>query len=191
MQYEQGSEKVNIVGAHNTLVAKPLPMNQDPEVQRTRRILLIVLGVCLALCLMNAINAIFGHNSQHHIKQTQHGVQVGQSLISIAFYTFGIIAAYRYSQIGLRVFAWLGVISLIILGIAIAVFLIFGITAITAGSVTDDNMSKSLMIGTSFVFFILACVVIVAFILTIIIVKLAFKLAKLINGKQTVVIQQI
>ncbi|CAF0872362.1 unnamed protein product [Rotaria sordida] len=147
MQYEQGSEKVNIVGAHNTLIAKPLPMNQDPEVQRTRRIFLIVLGVCLALCLMNAINAIFGHNSQHHIKQTQRGVQVGQSLISIAFYTFGIIATYRYSQIGLRVFAWLGIISLIILGIATAVFLIFGITAITAGSVTDDNMSKSLMIA--------------------------------------------
>ncbi|CAF3457331.1 unnamed protein product, partial [Rotaria sp. Silwood2] len=72
----------------------------------------------------------------------------------------------------------------------IIVFLFIGVAAVTAGSTNDDHMSKALMIGASLLFFIVAVVVIVAFILTIVIVKFAFKLARLIDAKQTIAIQR-
>ncbi|CAF3796693.1 unnamed protein product [Rotaria sp. Silwood1] len=119
-----------------------------------------------ALCLIGLINSIFGYSSRTGTNETNLGVQLGQSIISIAFYIFGIIVAYRYSQIGLRVFAWLGIVSLIGLGIIVVVLLLFSILAVTAGSVANDGVNTALMIGASTAALILVFVIIFAFILT-------------------------
>ncbi|CAF1535647.1 unnamed protein product, partial [Rotaria sordida] len=37
------------------------------------------------------------------MQATQRGAQIGQSLISVIFYGFGIFVAYRYYETGLRV----------------------------------------------------------------------------------------
>ncbi|CAF4243644.1 unnamed protein product, partial [Rotaria sordida] len=47
MQYKQEGEKVGMINTSWIPVSKPLSSTEDPEVQRTRKILLIILGVCL------------------------------------------------------------------------------------------------------------------------------------------------
>ncbi|CAF4778520.1 unnamed protein product, partial [Rotaria sp. Silwood1] len=47
MRFEQGSEKVGMINTSSIPVSKPLSVIEDPEIQRTRKILLIILGVCL------------------------------------------------------------------------------------------------------------------------------------------------
>ncbi|CAF4767397.1 unnamed protein product, partial [Rotaria sp. Silwood1] len=56
-----------------------------------------------ALSVISSVNSIFGSANSIGIKQNHVGTRIGQGLISIVFYSFGIFVAYRYSQIGLRV----------------------------------------------------------------------------------------
>ncbi|CAF1266111.1 unnamed protein product [Rotaria sordida] len=53
MQYKQEGEKVGMINTSWIPVSKPLSSTEDPEVQRTRKILLIILGVCLNVSLDN------------------------------------------------------------------------------------------------------------------------------------------
>ena len=47
MQYEQGAEKVAMAsGAYNP-ATRLLTLYEDPHIQRPRKILLIMLGICL------------------------------------------------------------------------------------------------------------------------------------------------
>jgi hypothetical protein len=47
MQYKQETEKVATMDRSYMVVPKPLSLAEDREVQRTRKILVIILGVCL------------------------------------------------------------------------------------------------------------------------------------------------
>jgi hypothetical protein len=47
MQYKQETEKVAMMDSSYMAVPKPLSLVEDREVQRTRKILIIILGVCL------------------------------------------------------------------------------------------------------------------------------------------------
>jgi hypothetical protein len=47
MQYKPENEKVAMVAGPYTPVIRPLSLTEDREVQRTRKILMIILGVCL------------------------------------------------------------------------------------------------------------------------------------------------
>ncbi|CAF1418733.1 unnamed protein product [Rotaria sp. Silwood1] len=103
MQYKQESEKVGMINTFWMPVSKPISPAEDPEIQRTRKILLIILGVCLTFSIIGTINAISGNEIANRMQATQRGAQIGQSLISIIFYGFGIFVAYRYYETGLRV----------------------------------------------------------------------------------------
>jgi hypothetical protein len=50
MQYKQETEKVAMMNSSYMTVTKPLSLTEDREVQRTRKILIIILGVCLVSC---------------------------------------------------------------------------------------------------------------------------------------------
>ncbi|CAF0997331.1 unnamed protein product [Rotaria sordida] len=191
MQYEQGSEKVDMINTPYIPVSRPLLLNEDPEIRRTRKILIIILGVCLALSVVGMINAVSGSEVRHGMQDGRRGVEMGQSVIAILFYSFGIFVAHRYYQTGLRVFAWLGIIELVIFSIIIIVIICFAITATAAANITDDDMNKSILIGASVAIFFVIIICIACLILTIIIVKFAFKLARLIDAKRSLTIQQI
>ena len=45
MQYQPGVEKVAMMGGPSTI--RPLTLAEEPQVQRARKILLIMLGICL------------------------------------------------------------------------------------------------------------------------------------------------
>ncbi|CAF1219116.1 unnamed protein product, partial [Rotaria sp. Silwood1] len=103
MQSEQGISKVVMTGGSNMPVPQLLSMTGDLKIQRTRKVLLIILGILLALSLISTITAIYGNRIGDGIKETHGGMQFGQSLISVLFYGFGIFVAYRYYETGLRV----------------------------------------------------------------------------------------
>ncbi|CAF1181142.1 unnamed protein product [Rotaria sordida] len=103
MQYKQGSETVDMINTPYILVSRPLSSNEDPEVQRTRKIFLIILGVCFGLIVASTITIIFGPTIDICLIGNGDIVKIAGCLISILFYTFGIFVAYRYYQTGLRV----------------------------------------------------------------------------------------
>jgi hypothetical protein len=47
MQYKPEAEKVAMMGAPYTLGVQSVPLADDPQVQRTRKIFMIIVGVCL------------------------------------------------------------------------------------------------------------------------------------------------
>ncbi|CAF3729854.1 unnamed protein product [Rotaria sp. Silwood1] len=121
--------------------------------------------------------------------------EIGEWLIEFFLYAFALFVAYRYSETGLRVFAWLGVINLVLFGFVILILIISGIF----GSPKNDSSDKYSTTSRQNIervnkepyspFF---CVAIYAvnFILMIIIVKLTFKFSKLIAAKKAYLIQQ-
>ncbi|CAF1217710.1 unnamed protein product [Rotaria sordida] len=176
MQYKQGSETVDMINTPYILVSRPLSSNEDPEGLIMAGTITIIFGPTIDICLIGNGNI----------------AKIAGCLISILFYTFGIFVAYRYYQTGLRVFAWLNIITLIILGIAIVALFITGIT-------NSNNILLSIyngqypntMIKTRTGAFVCAFIYIPDFILNIIIVKFSFKLAKLIDAKISLTSQQI
>ena len=47
MQYKSETEKVAPMATQYIPVSQALPLANDPQIQRTRKILIILLGVCL------------------------------------------------------------------------------------------------------------------------------------------------
>jgi hypothetical protein len=47
MQYQPGAEKVAMMGGPYVLTSRPLTLAEDPQVQRARKVLLIMFGICL------------------------------------------------------------------------------------------------------------------------------------------------
>ncbi|CAF4827632.1 unnamed protein product, partial [Rotaria sp. Silwood1] len=86
----------------NMPVPQLLLLTGDLKIQRTHRVLLIILGILLAPSLVSTITVIYGNRIGDGIKETHGGMQFGQSLISVLFYGFGIFVAYRYYETGLR-----------------------------------------------------------------------------------------
>jgi len=76
------------------------------------------------------------------------------------------------------------------MGIGILALLALAVFAL-AGSSTIQDDSKGLAIGMSVGLFIFVGILTVSFILTVIIVKFGFKLARLIDANKHVVTQQI
>ncbi|CAF3727842.1 unnamed protein product [Rotaria sp. Silwood1] len=160
MQSEQGISKVVMTGGSNMPVPQLLSMTGDLKIQRTRKVLLIILGILLALSLISTITAIYGNRIGDGIKETHGGMQFGQSLISVLFYGFGIFVAYRYYETGLRVFAGLSIIILITMAILIVFLLFAGIAASATGNFSNDDKSQTLTLGVSIgiLAIVLACI---------------------------------
>ncbi|CAF4792577.1 unnamed protein product, partial [Rotaria socialis] len=47
MHYAQGNEKLVLTANPYTPISQPMPLTEDPEIRRTRKIVLIIVGVCL------------------------------------------------------------------------------------------------------------------------------------------------
>ncbi|CAF1095365.1 unnamed protein product [Adineta steineri] len=125
-----------------TPTTKPLALVKDPQLQRSRKILLIMLGISLGLSLVNS----FVQNV-NYTGNLQTNTIVAIPIVSIAFDGFGLLVSYKYSEIGLRVFAWLGMIILVCMGIGflwlflgdVAVLAIVGVAFSAANSVNDNS----------------------------------------------------
>ncbi|CAF0898166.1 unnamed protein product [Rotaria sordida] len=190
MQPEQETAHVVITNVSNMFAPQSLSLDNDPKIQRIRKILSITIGILFAFFIVGMISAIFGHGIGNGIKETSHGAQVGQSLILVFFYTFGLFVTYRYSATGLRVFAWLDIISvsMLITGILSVLFLDFSPS--TTKKLAYDRDRKDFINDQSSSIYIVIPGAIAVGALDIVIIKYAFQLAKLIDIKKSLAIRQ-
>ncbi|CAF2705403.1 unnamed protein product [Rotaria sp. Silwood2] len=194
MQAEENTNNVAAINIPNWSLSKQTLLNADLEVRRTRKTLVVIGGVCLVLFVCGLIDAIFTSTIRYCLIPNTRLEEIGEFLIEIFLYALTLFCAYRYSETGLRVFAWLGVIELICLGFVILI-LIPGIFRLPEKNSIDKYSTTSLqnierVNKKRYGPFFCACVYITDFILTIIIVKLTFKLSKLIAAKKANLIQQ-
>ncbi|UJR07532.1 hypothetical protein I4U23_011820 [Adineta vaga] len=191
MQYKPETEKVAMMDPSDPVTIRPLSLKYNVEIQRTRKILLIILGVCLGLSIAGALSAISTSAVRNEIGSSKGRSEVGFNIISILFYAFGTFVAYRYYQIGLRIFAIIGVIILVLEAIAVILLLLLGVVVLTALSQSDAGEHKGMIVGASFGAFFVIFIVAASFILTVIIVKFAFKLARLIDANKYLMVQSV
>ncbi|CAF1500109.1 unnamed protein product [Adineta steineri] len=192
MQYKPETKNmVTMNPAYILTIPKELSLTENYEIQRTRKILLIILGVCLALSVVGTISAISESKLEGDIGVPRRSSQGGHSFISMLYCSFGIIVTYQYSQNGLRVLVCLGIIMLVIMGIAATIILCLAIGAVAFLNYTDNNEKQAMIVGVSFGAFIFLLTYAVDFILTVIIVKFAFKLTRLIDGNKHLTNQRV
>ncbi|CAM4965179.1 unnamed protein product [Rotaria socialis] len=103
MKYEQGNENAVMVASSTLPVSKPFSLTEDPEIKRARKILGIILGVLIVLTVLSTIGSIAGNGVANNSEYSSRGVEIGQSLISVVFFSFGYFVVHRYSKIGLLV----------------------------------------------------------------------------------------
>ncbi|CAF1222460.1 unnamed protein product [Rotaria sordida] len=166
---------------------------EDPQVQRTRRILSIILGTCICLSVLRMISVIFGNGSNACLIKTEFVAEIVQFLSSILAYSFGLFVTRRYYETGLRIFAWLIILELVIIGIGIiiVVLIILGGIPRTVPNSTTYKDRDSLMIRTQIGALTCAFIYVFASVLDIIIAKFAFKLINLIGIKRSLPVSQI
>ncbi|CAF1325100.1 unnamed protein product [Adineta ricciae] len=144
----------------------------------------------LFLVFVFALSSIPESSYESEAGRTRRSSQVGENLVAALFYTFGILAAYNYYQTGLRVFAYLGVIILSFVGIVVVICLFLGISALAVGSQFDKEQ-RGFLLGASIGVFFFVVLLAANVILTVIIVKYAFKLARLIDASERLAVQPV
>ncbi|CAF1247590.1 unnamed protein product [Rotaria sordida] len=184
---EPKSEKMVMIDNASVSVVKSLSATNDSKIRRIRKNLLIILSICLGLTGMILITTYFFQTAV--FPDSKYGylylvVLIGVILILIVFYSFGIFVTSRYHHTGLRVFAWLNIIYLIILGITL-----IGLFLLLIPQIIHVNNRKGGPIGLASAFaiamlllFIIICLT--AFIITVFIVKFVFKLVRLIANNK-------
>ncbi|CAF1426482.1 unnamed protein product [Rotaria sordida] len=196
MQPEQGTDKVIITTSPTLPVSKQLLLATDPEIRRTRKILAVIYGICLAVSVFGLIDTIFSRTIEYCLIPNGYYEEIGEYVITILFAAIGLFVTFQYSEIGLRVIAWISIIESVGIGIAILFLICTDFTgrhaqnSITKYSVTNQQ-DNSHAIPKRMGSFMCTIGHIIAFVFWVIIVKLTFKLAKLIGAKKAIAIQQI
>ncbi|CAF1096477.1 unnamed protein product [Adineta steineri] len=94
MQHELETE--NMVMMNNPDM-RPLTQVTNPQLERYRTILLIMLGICLGFWLAIAFVEIVDYTVD-----LQTNTRIVGSIAAIAFYAFGLFVSCKYSKKGLR-----------------------------------------------------------------------------------------
>ncbi|CAF2097101.1 unnamed protein product [Rotaria magnacalcarata] len=181
MKHEQGSEQVAMIEDQSMPRVKPLSPTEDPQIQRIRKILLIILGIFIALSVIRTIvTFIYAYIGS----RPQDAALIVPVFLTLLLEAFGFFATYKYHELGLRVFAWLTVISLSLSGIGLVIGLCFLVDHIFSNSGRGAQYRHVSYELSMYVYFSI-CVWIVPFIVAIIVTVLVFKLAKLIRMKKS------
>ncbi|CAF3917676.1 unnamed protein product [Rotaria sordida] len=142
------------------------------------------------------IDTIFSRTIVYCLIPNGYYQEIGEYITAILFAAIGLFVTFRYSEIGLRVIAWISIIESVGIGIAILFLICTDFTgrhaqnSITKYSVTNQQ-DNSHAIPKRMGSFMCTIGHIIAFVFWVIIVKLTFKLAKLIGAKKAIAIQQI
>ncbi|CAF1326912.1 unnamed protein product [Rotaria sordida] len=196
MQSVQDTNNVITTTVLNLSVSKQLLLVTDPKIRQLRKILAVIYGICLVVCVFGLINATFSRTIEYCLIPNGYYEEIAEYIIAILFYAIGLFVTFRYSETGLRVIAWISIIELVGIGIAILLLICTDFTdrhaqnSITKYSVANQQDNSRVIIkhmGS------LMCTIvyIIAFVFEVIIVILTSKLAKLIGVKKTIAIQQI
>ncbi|CAF3394744.1 unnamed protein product [Rotaria socialis] len=172
-QNEVLSDKVSMADS-STVHNKFILLGPEPEIYRVRKILLILISMLLFLSFINVIFILYSYTSvdSFHSELPNNSSQFVSIIISIFYYGFGLLVAYRYYQTGLLVFGWLGSVSLLLV-LVIALVILIG-TIVTTSRL---GVAKGIIVA---IIFILVCLT--ASLLQICTVRYAFILSKLLNN---------
>ncbi|CAF3711396.1 unnamed protein product [Rotaria socialis] len=116
------------IGAPN-LHVDLMSFNLVPEVKRTQRTLLCLISIVLGISIISFILIIYSLS----IKYRTNTYEPIIILCWILFFACGMLVTQRYYSMGLFVFAWLGIINIILTCILI-VLVTVGIVMITSDS---------------------------------------------------------
>ncbi|CAF4535257.1 unnamed protein product [Rotaria socialis] len=97
----------------------------------------------------------------------------------------------HYFTLSATWFAWLNIIGLVIDGIIVVLLFVAGLTSLTNASSVNNSQTNGMLVGGSTAFFVVIVIIIAGSIVQIVIVKFAFKLARLIEAKKASFCQQI
>lgn len=89
----------------STILNRSVSFTEEPEVNRIRKILLILIGILLFLGFINFIFILHAYTTTDalHSQLPNSSSQLVSILISIFYYGFGLLVTYRYYQTGLLV----------------------------------------------------------------------------------------
>ncbi|CAF0857419.1 unnamed protein product [Adineta ricciae] len=166
-----------------TVPQKPPSLEQQPEVVRTRKTLLIFIGILFVLCFINFMFVIhsLATSSSNKDQPPNSSSQLVSILIAFVYYGFGVLVTYRYYQTGLLAFAWLGFVSLLLM-LAVVIVILIGVIITTS----HLGFVKGILVGVIFIVICLA-----ASLLQIFAVRYAFRLSKLLRSTKRFTIEQI
>ncbi|CAF1106600.1 unnamed protein product [Adineta ricciae] len=172
-----------------TVPQKPPSLEQQPEVVRTRKTLLIFIGILFVLCFINFMFVIhsLATSSSNKDQPPNSSSQLVSILIAFVYYGFGVLVTYRYYQTGLlavcapKNFAWLGFVSLLLM-LAVVIVILIGVIITTS----HLGFVKGILVGVIFIVICLA-----ASLLQIFAVRYAFRLSKLLRSTKRFTIEQI
>ncbi|CAF1181636.1 unnamed protein product [Rotaria sordida] len=183
MEFEQNNGKVIITNIPNSSLSKQQLITTDLEIRRIRKYLLLIYGIGLVLCIYGLIYSIFSNKIMYCSITNGRLEEIGEFIVAILFFALGLYSASRYSETGLRVMAWLGIIDLIGSVVAIFILVIFSLmnskSKSSIGISLIDDLENSHAKRTKQINPL------------VIIVIYTFKLTKLISAKKTQAIQQI
>ncbi|UJR32872.1 hypothetical protein I4U23_020333 [Adineta vaga] len=161
-------------------------LTDDPQVKQTRKRLIGVIIVCLTLTIIGLARELFKSNYQAYKLDTNPNLYFGLTFIIILLYGFGIFVAYKYSIMGLRVYAGLNIIHLIYTVIATVVGIVMITQVKNDLNHTDghdhDKTSTSMTSVMSFVVSAIAIGAIISVVISVFIIIFSFKLAKAIQA---------
>ncbi|CAF0965124.1 unnamed protein product [Adineta steineri] len=179
---EVSTDKISMIKT-STNSQKPPSLEQQPDVVRTRKIILILIGILLFLCIICFI-FVFHSLATSDSKKDQSpnsGSQLVSVFISIIYYCFGLLVTYRYYQTGLLVFAWLGFVTLLSM-LAFVIIILVGIIVNTS----HLGVAKGVIVA---IIFIIICLT--ASLVQIFTVRYVFILSKLLKNTKRLTIERI
>ncbi|CAF0727814.1 unnamed protein product [Adineta steineri] len=167
------------------MIEDPNSSSRHVKINRTRKILLVLLSILFAFNLLYLIFIVHAYidNSwfSHYFK---NNYELLWTLACIVYNAFGLLTTYQYFRKGLRVFAWIGTISLISSVMMIGIICIIAFYTKEQVKTHDDNYD---IIGP--LIFIL--IFILTSIMLLIIVLLSFKLSNLLYKNRNTMIRTL
>ncbi|CAF2454836.1 unnamed protein product [Rotaria sp. Silwood2] len=163
---------------------EPPSLSQHPELNRVRKLLFFFIGIDLVFSLINFLFIIHSYAASESLESQSpnSSSQLVLIIVSLIYYSFGLLVTHRYYQTGLFVFALLGLIVFILTSTVIIMLLIRIIhTANHVGFVAAGIIVAIIFVTIYFL----------ALFLQIFIIRYAFKLYTLLKKNKRLTIEQI
>ncbi|CAF1111070.1 unnamed protein product [Rotaria magnacalcarata] len=196
MQGAQGKDEPVTKIIPTLALMKQLQLDGDPEIRRTRRNIAILFGIYAVINVFPLINSMFTNTIYMCLLPNSRYEIIGICLSGIFYFGLGLLAACRYSEIGLRVIGIVGIFQLGVLALSILFLIGCAVTITLPESISNtysdgyrSSMDQMIMKRIPPI----ACIVVytIDFIIKIIMVYLTFKLAGFIGAKKAMAIRQV
>ncbi|UJR12056.1 hypothetical protein I4U23_016234 [Adineta vaga] len=171
----------------HTFIMEPLQRNENRRTRRLQVFLMYGLGLSLifAICVLTLSLSGFGRGA--YLYDIGRTIELTLALLVIIYYGFGFFATHRCSIKGLRIFALIGIFVVNLIGIGIALYLVFFFISSTDGNNTKRRLSNYSTLTVA----ITVLIYIPSFICTMAVVVLAYILARAIDMDKHSIIQTI